>query len=51
MEEGCYDRFEFSHLVNLFDMDTKYADVITLGEAHGYVSQHRQAGASMPTIR
>ena len=33
VEECVFDRFELSHLVNLFDMNTKYADVISLEEA------------------
>jgi len=37
VEEGCFDRSPFSHLVNLFEMNQKYADVITLEEAFGYV--------------
>lgn len=27
-EEGCFDRVEVSHAMNLFDMDAKYADVL-----------------------
>ena len=37
VEECTFDRFELSHLVNLFDMNIKYADVITLREALDYV--------------
>ncbi len=33
VEECVFDRFQLSHLVNLFDMNAKYADVITLQEA------------------
>lgn len=33
VEECCFDRSNFSHLVNLFEMNQKYADVITLKEA------------------
>jgi maleamate amidohydrolase len=43
VEECCYDRFQLSHLVNLFDMDLKYADVITMNEALGYAGNHRTA--------
>ena len=32
VEEACFDRAEASHALNLFDMNTKYADVVT-GEA------------------
>lgn len=37
-EECVFDRFELSHLVNLFDLNAKYADVITLEEALGRVA-------------
>ncbi len=33
VEECCYDRLELSHLVSLFDMNAKYADVITMEQA------------------
>ncbi|MBI2304127.1 MAG: isochorismatase family protein [Chloroflexi bacterium] len=33
VEEGTFDRFQLSHLVSLFDMNAKYADVVTLEEA------------------
>jgi nicotinamidase-related amidase len=32
VEECVYDRTQASHAVNLFDMDQKYADVLSLGE-------------------
>ena len=38
VEECTFDRFELSHLVNLWDMNAKYADVITLEEALGHIS-------------
>lgn len=40
VEECCYDRFELSHLVNLFDMNAKYADVISIDAALGHVATH-----------
>ncbi len=39
VEECCYDRLELSHLVSLFDMNAKYANVVTLEEALGYLPQ------------
>jgi len=33
VEECTFDRFGLSHLVNLWDMNAKYGDVITLDEA------------------
>jgi maleamate amidohydrolase len=39
VEECCFDRFELSHLVNLWDMNAKYADVITIDEAMTYMAK------------
>ena len=39
VEECCFDRFELSHLVSLFDMNAKYATVISVEESLGYVAQ------------
>jgi isochorismate hydrolase len=39
VEECVFDRFQMSHLVSLFDMNAKYADVITLEEALGYLAE------------
>jgi maleamate amidohydrolase len=36
IEEGVFDRIELSHKVNLFDMNAKYADVISMDEAKHY---------------
>ncbi|MDP3879224.1 MAG: isochorismatase family protein [Dehalococcoidales bacterium] len=38
VEECVFDKFELSHLVSLFDMNAKFADVITLEEALQYVA-------------
>lgn len=37
VEECTFDRFELSHLVSLWDMDAKYADVISLTEALNHI--------------
>lgn len=42
VEEATFDRFELSHLVNLFDMNAKYGTVITLKEALDYVRNLKQ---------
>ena len=42
VEECCYDRFELSHLVSLFDMNSKYADVISIEDALDYISSIAQ---------
>lgn len=39
VEDCVFDRSRFSHLVNLFEMNQKYADVITLEDALGMISQ------------
>ena len=39
VEDCCYDRGYTSHLVNLFDMDAKYADVVSIGDAVGYLER------------
>ena len=43
VEECCIDRFELSHLVNLWDMNAKYADVITVDEALELVTKFAQS--------
>jgi nicotinamidase-related amidase len=39
----CFDRFEASHWLSLFDLDQKYADVITADAATAYLKE--RAGA------
>jgi nicotinamidase-related amidase len=39
IEEGCYDRSQASHAINLCDMNAKYADVVSVDEAIGYVKR------------
>jgi hypothetical protein len=39
VEECVFDRSRTSHLVNLFEMNAKYATVIQLSEALNYVAQ------------
>ena len=39
VEECVFDRSRTSHLVNLFEMNAKYATVIQLAEALNYVNQ------------
>ncbi|MFC1869378.1 isochorismatase family protein [Thermodesulfobacteriota bacterium] len=42
VEECVFDRFELSHLVNLFDMNAKYADVVALEKALTYLNQFKK---------
>jgi maleamate amidohydrolase len=44
VEDGCFDRVQVSHAINLCDMHAKYADVIGSEEAHAFV-------ASLPAAR
>jgi len=37
-EECCFDRFDSSHAINLFDLNTKYADVVPLKSVMEYVN-------------
>ena len=37
VEEGCFDRSEASHAINLCDMHAKYADVVTLEETIAFI--------------
>ena len=39
VEECIFDRSQFSHLVNLFDMNAKYATVIQLPDALSYLDR------------
>jgi nicotinamidase-related amidase len=40
IEECCFDRSEFFHLVSLFDMNAKYATVISFSEASVYLTKN-----------
>ncbi|MEE8109495.1 MAG: isochorismatase family protein [bacterium] len=50
VEECVFDRGEASHAINLFDMNAKYADVLSLQEAKAYLAQtpKREAVAAEP---
>lgn len=52
IEECTFDRFELSHLVNLFDMNAKYADVISLEKARKYIIEVGQSkkGSLLKTL-
>jgi nicotinamidase-related amidase len=38
VEEGVFDRHQFTHAANLFDMHQKYADVLPLAEVKEYLA-------------
>ena len=46
VEECCFDRSNFSHLVNLFEMNQKYADVLTLKQTLALIEKLRGQRAS-----
>jgi len=37
VEEGCFDRSQASHAINLCDMHAKYADVVKLDEVTSFI--------------
>ena len=37
IEEGTFDRGQISHKINLFDMNAKYADVVSVSEVKDYI--------------
>ncbi len=41
VEEGTFDRSQFSHLVNLYEMNSRYATVVTRAEALAHVESLR----------
>jgi len=41
VEECVFDRHEAAHAINLFDMNQKYADVVSLAEALEYLTAWR----------
>ena len=47
IEECLFDRSSFAHAANLFDMEGKYADVITLRETLDYLASLKR-GAGTP---
>ena len=48
VEECVYDRGELSHAVNLFDIESTYADVVWLDEALAYLESIDRAKVLVP---
>ena len=48
VEEGCFDRSQASHAINLCDIHAKYADVVTTGQAISYIDS-LDVGMNVPT--
>jgi maleamate amidohydrolase len=51
VEDAVGDRAPLSHLVSLFDLDAKYADVVASSEVLGYLEDLRVAGGSAAGAR
>jgi nicotinamidase-related amidase len=45
VDECCFDRSEFAHAANLFDMNAKYAAVLSLAEAEALMAVGARAAA------
>jgi hypothetical protein len=43
VEECTFDRGEVSHKINLFDMQAKYADVVSLADTLAFIRTRTQA--------
>src|SRR6266702_7439303 len=48
-EEGCFDRSQASHAINLCDMNAKYADVVKTSEALAFVGSLPTGMFELPT--
>ena len=48
VEEGCFDRSQASHAINLCDMHAKYADVVKLEETIAYIQSLPQGMFRLP---
>lgn len=53
VEEACFDRGQASHALSLFDMNAKYADVVSVSEALAYLARaggplSARAGSAAP---
>src|SRR6202007_1204196 len=48
-EEGCFDRSQASHAINLCDMNAKYADVVKTSEVLAYLDSLPGGMYDLPT--
>jgi hypothetical protein len=48
VEEGCFDRSQASHAINLCDMHAKYADVVKLDETITFIDTLPQGMFNLP---
>jgi isochorismate hydrolase len=49
VEEGCFDRSQASHAINLCDMHAKYADVLPATDVLAYISGLKDVSYNLPT--
>jgi nicotinamidase-related amidase len=49
VEDGCFERCQASHAVNLFDMNSKYADVLPSGEVRSFMESLETGLFDLPT--
>jgi maleamate amidohydrolase len=47
-EEGCFDRSQASHAINLCDMNAKYADVVKTSEALAFLDTLKPGMFDLP---
>src|SRR5689334_20806719 len=48
-EEGCFDRSQASHAINLCDMNAKYADVVKTSEVLAFLDTLPSGMFDLPT--
>ena len=48
-EEGCFDRSQASHAINLCDMNAKYADVVKTSEVLEFFDSMQPGQYDLPT--
>jgi nicotinamidase-related amidase len=49
VEEGCFDRSQASHAINLCDMQAKYADVLPADEVHAHLETLSDLSYNLPS--
>lgn len=51
VEEGCFERCEASHAMSLFDMDSKYADVVPARTVIDFLAEYPAGQFELPSGR
>jgi nicotinamidase-related amidase len=49
VEDGCFDRSQASHAINLCDLNAKYADVVAADEVLAYIEALPDGLFDLPT--